>query len=394
MNQSNSLGYWERAMRVIPGGTQTLSKMYSRYPQGVAPAFISNADGAYVWDIDGNRYIDWSASLGPVTIGYGYPPRSFYFYCQCASSLPLAHPIEVELAERLIAKIPCAEMVRFFKTGSDATSAAIRLARAVTGRKKIVCIGYHGWHDWYAETLPDPKSRGVYGQHTVKITYGEEPVDLWPVAALVIEPMSREYPERASREYLLRLQELCRKTGTVLVFDEIIMGYRHALAGGQEFYGVTPDLATFSKGMGNGYPISALVGKRELMQDLADFQVSGTFFGDAFGMKIAFWVLDFYERHDVISHLWDIGNELIDGMRYRIQECRLGGRVSVKGFGPWCSLIWKDRDDEMTFLKGAFERGIFCNRDHFAMWSHTDEDARKTLAAYDEIFYLMGNLVR
>ena len=392
--QDESLKWHKRALNVIPGGTQVLSKQYGRVPYGVAPAFISHGKGSRIWDVDGNEYIDWSASLGPVTIGYerfkcimdGFEyPIPYRNSC-----LPMNHPTEVELAERLVDVIPCAKpdgMVRFFKSGSDACSAAVRLARAVTGRKWVVCYGYHGWHDWYAFTLPSPRNDGCLdGQFVAKMDYGEISYEDNDLACIIVEPMSRLCPEKASPGFLKKLRDFCNRHDTILIFDEIIMGFRHALAGGQEYYGVTPDLATYSKGMANGYPISALIGKREIMKEISQLQVSGTFFGDIMGMNMALNVLNFYQnpKSKVIEHLWWVGNKLCDGIAKLIVETSLTDIVYLKGFGPWSSFVWSDRDYEAFFLQEIFDRGVFYNRDHFAMYSHTEKDIEHTLNVYGE----------
>lgn len=391
--QKESLKLYKRACKVIPGGAQVISKQYGRVPYGVAPAFITHGKGCKVWDWDGNEYIDWSASLGPVTLGYDFFDLQFgdiaghYPLPYRDPSLPMSHPKEVVLAEKLIDHIPCAQMVRFFKTGSEACSAAVRLARAATGRKWVVCMGYHGWHDWYASTLPYPRDDGVmHGQFVHKVNYGEIPVELGEAACVILEPMSRLCPEKASPGYLKELQAQCKLHGAALIFDEIIMGFRHALAGGQEFYGITPDLALFSKGMANGYPMAALVGRRDLMQEVPRLQISGTFCGDIMGLDMALRTLGFYEKNNVIDKLWRTGNYLSNQVIDLILENNLDKIIHLKGFGPWTSFVWEDKECENLFLQEVFDRGVFYNRDHFPMWSHNGEAMQKTLDAYNGAF--------
>ena len=389
MNQTKSLELLERAKKVIPGGTQTLSKMYGRLPQGIAPAFIFHGKGSHIWDVDGNEYIDWSGALGPVTLGY-----DFFFPDSRSCSLPMPDRGEVELAEKMVEVIPCAEMVRFFKTGSDATSAAVRLCRAVTGRQMVLCCGYHGWHDWYASTLPLPRSKGTRGEYVDKVDYSslEKLVSLVyeiTPACIIMEPMNRQCPEKASKEYLQEIRNLCDQYQVPLIFDEIIMGYRYALAGGQEYYGVIPDLACYSKGMANGWPISALVGKREIMEQIAELQVSGTYFCDTISIEMALKTLKFYQAEPVIDHLWKVGDFLKKNIDDLILAHKLEDHVRLKGFGPWSSFVWNDFDEENLFMQEIFRRGIFYNRDHFAMYSHTQEDVDKTLDIYAKAFEIV-----
>ena len=392
MKQTNSLELYERAKKVIPGGAQVLSKYYGRLIQGVAPAFMEFGQGAHIWDVDGNEYIDWSASLGPVILGYNtIKPFSEHY---SNPLLPMSHWYEIELAEKLIDIIPCAEMVRFFKTGSDSTSAAVRLARAITGRSNVLCCGFHGWHDWYAQILPDPKNSGTgqdpnyFRNRTIKLSYGwieqlQNCLVNYQPACFILEPMSRLCPEKASREYLQEVRRLCNEYGVILIFDEIIMGFRYAMAGGQEYYGVTPDLACYSKAMANGYPISALVGKRELMTEIQHLQVSGTYFGELLSIQSAINTIDFMEKNDVIKHIAKVGEDLCTAIEKAIVECGVENMVRLKGGGPWSSFVWGEDffDEQCLFLQELFKQGIFYNRDFFVMFSHTYEDLVKTIDA-------------
>uniref|UniRef100_A0A6M3KUP2 Putative aminotransferase n=1 Tax=viral metagenome TaxID=1070528 RepID=A0A6M3KUP2_9ZZZZ len=399
MKQDKSLELYKRALEVIPGGTQTLSKYGSRLDFEGAPKYLLHGNGCIIWDVDRNKYIDWSAALGPNILGYDYFENVLYGDYP-PPSLPLPIEDEVELAELLCKIIPCAEMVRFFKTGSDATTAAVRLARAVTGRGNILCCGYHGWHDWYVGTLPYPKKRGTldyfnetYGV-TKKIEYGdieklkEAFMNLRP-ACFILEPMNRLCPEEASREYLLKVKELCKEWGVVLIFDEIIMGFRHALAGGQELYGVTPDLATYSKAMANGHSISALVGSKLIMKELEEMQVSGTYFGETNGIRASLQTINYIIKRGVIDHLWKIGNKLTNGIDLLIEKYNLFDIVEQKGFGPWSTLVFKEERQKQIFLKEVINQGIYFTGEHFVTYSHKNEHIERTLEVYDFAFNIL-----
>lgn len=381
----------KRAVEIIPGGAQVISKYY----KGIGPAFIDVGKGSHIWDTDENEYIDWSASLGPVILGY-----SFGFTALPNVLLPMATTDEVELAEKLIDIIPCAEMVRFFKTGSDATSAAVRLARAITGGQDLVCCGFHGWHDWYASSLPEPKSNGTFDDCAVKVDYGnterlEVLFDMLKPSCFILEPMNRLCPEKASKEYLQEVRKLCDKHNVILIFDEIIMGFRYAMAGGQEYFGVTPDLACYSKAMANGFPISALVGKKELMQEIEQLQVSGTYFGELLSIQAALDTIKFMEEHNVIKDINYKGLELACGIENIINDLALDNVVSLRGwtkdagYGPWCQIIWEEKykDLERSFQTRILEEGIFNFKgEHFTMYAHTQEDIQKTLEVYRDAF--------
>lgn len=306
-----------RATKTIPLGSQTLSKSHLWYPAGGAPLYVSRGDGARVFDIDGNDYVDLVSALLPVVLGYRDPDVDEAVRRQLNSgmSFSLATKLECELAEKLGELIPCAEMVQFGKSGTDVTSAAVRLARAYTGRDHVFIGGYHGWADWSASTL-DGKRAGipdVVSNLSHKIEYGNHNemafLDGYKrdgIAAVIVEPTH-------DKTYLVALRLWCSLNGVILIFDEIQTGFRYSLGGAQKYFGVTPDLACFGKSMANGMPISALVGKRDIMK-LMDGKsgvfFSGTFFGDTLSMAAALATIKKMERENVITHLRILGKNI------------------------------------------------------------------------------------
>src|SRR5437763_1516910 len=260
LGQSNA--WWERAQRVIPMGTQTLSKSPTQFVQGVTPIYLQRGKGSHVWDVDGNEYVDYPMALGPVLLGYAEPVVDDAIRRQLADGITatLMHPLEVEVAERIVALCPGVEAVRFGKSGSDAVSAAVRAARAYTGRDRVLVSGYHGWHDWYIATTT--RNRGV--PEIVSGLVGTFPFDDLDaleqglrgdnVAAVILEPSGATVP---SPGFLQGAVDLSRRHGAVSVFDEIITGFRVAPGGARERYGVVPDLSCYGKALGNGMPISA-----------------------------------------------------------------------------------------------------------------------------------------
>ena len=333
---------YARALDTIPLASQTFSKSVLTTVEGAAPLFLDRGDGAVVWDVDGNRYIDFVLGLLPVVLGYRDPDVDGAIRAQLDKgiSFSLATALEAELAERLVALIPCAEMVRFGKNGSDATSAAIRLARAHTGRDRVAICGYHGWHDWYigttARNLGVPQAvRALSATFPYNDAGGladllaREPGEF---AAVILEPVGLEAPKPG---FLESVRELCDRHGVVLVFDEIVTGFRIHLGGAQAHYGVTPDLASFGKAMGNGMPISAVVGRRDIMMRMNDIFFSGTFGGEALSLAASIATIDKLKANDGPARFGVLGARIKAEVMSLIARNGLGGELYVKGSDWW-----------------------------------------------------------
>ena len=268
----------QRSLNVIPIGSQTFSKSYLQYPKGLSPLFLKKGLGSYVWDVDDNKYIDLVNGLLPIVLGYCDTDVDNAIKNQLEKGIvfSLSTELEIKLAEKLIYHIPSAEKVRFGKNGSDATSAAIRLARAYTKRDRVAICGYHGWHDWYIGSTT--RNIGVPSavselSHRFKYNDIDSLQKLFrnyknEFAAVIMEPMNTEIP---TNNFLNEVQLLSKKNGALFILDEIITGFRYDLGGAQKLFGLTPDLSTFGKSMGNGMPISAIVGKAEIMDLMNDF---------------------------------------------------------------------------------------------------------------------------
>lgn len=385
-----------RAEQVIPLGSQTFSKSRLQYPPGAAPLFATHGDGGRIFDVDGNQYVDLVSALLPVVLGYRDRDVDSAIRRQLTRGISLSLPseLETELAERLRRHIPCAEMVRFGKNGTDATSAAIRLARAATRRDRVMALGYHGWQDWYIGATT--RNLGVPAAVTALThlaPYGdlaaadkllkEHPGEF---AAVILEPAGATEPPPG---YLQGLLELTHKHGALLVFDEIITGFRWALGGAQARYGVTPDLACFGKAMGNGMPISAVVGRASVMRLMEMVFYSGTFGGETLSLAAAIATIDKIERRDVTGQLWRTGAELMAGARQRIAAAGLENVIGLLGSAPWAILSFKDhpaasRDAIKTlFLTEMIQAGVLVNASHNVCFAHTPEDVSQVLAAYD-----------
>jgi glutamate-1-semialdehyde 2,1-aminomutase len=393
----------ERALKVIPLGSQTFSKSLTQYPFGVSPYFITRGQGSRVWDADGNEYIDFISSLASVTLGYNDPDVTAAVRAQLDDGVifSLPHPLEMEVAERIVEMVPCAEMVRFGKNGSDATAGAIRLARAHTGRERVAVCGYHGWQDWYIGSTA--RHRGV-PQATRELThsFGYNDIDslervllahTGEFAAVILEPMNVAEPQQ---DFLEAVQRLARQHGAVLIFDETITGFRYANGGAQEYFGITPDLATFGKGLANGYPVSAVAGRRDLMKLMEEIFFSFTFGGETLSLAASAATLDKLKRDGVCARIATQGAKLLDGLRLRIATHGVGDFVSAAGHPSWSFLILKDTERasqwelKTLLLQELFLRGILSFGTHNLSFAHSDADISRLLTVYDEVLPLLG----
>jgi len=354
----------EKAKALIPGGSQTLSKGPTQFVQGISPSFLARGEGCRVWDVDGNEYIDCAMALGPVILGYRDPDVDAAVIRQLESgvSFSLPHPLEVEVAERLSALIPCAEMVRFGKNGSDVTAGAVRLARAHTGRDLIACCGYHGWQDWFIGTTPRnlgvPESVRSLTQpfeynnlESLERIFRENP---GRVAGVIMEPVGVIEPKPG---FLEGVRDLARREGALLIFDEILTGFRLSMGGAQAYFGVEPDLACFGKAIANGLPLSALMGKREIMTKLEEVFFSFTFGGETLSLAAALATLRKLEIKKVPEHLWQQGGRLQDGFRVLARRFKLEEHLECEGLPPRTVVNFRGRDSQESLaMKSVFQQ--------------------------------------
>jgi len=398
--------YWVRAKNIIPAGTQCLSKGPTQFVDGVAPKYLKRGKGCRVWDVDGNEYIDYGMGLRPIILGYCYPAVNEAIAKQLKDGITftLMHPLEVELAELLIDTIPCAEAARYGKNGSDATTAAIRVARAYTGRDKIAICGYHGWHDWYIITTE--RNKGVptlMKQLSFTFKYNDieslkELFDTCPdeFAAVIMEPVGVTPPQN---DFLKEVEKVTHKNGAVLIFDEIITGFRFSLGGAQEFFGVIPDLAAFGKSMANGMPISALVGKEEIMNVLNETFFSFTFGGECLSMAAAIATINELKEKNVIDFLWTQGRKLKEGYNKLARELELEKYTECLGYPPNTLVrFYGKTSDEALLMKSLVQqellkRGILWAAYHAVSYSHKDEEINITFEAFEDALKVLKKAV-
>lgn len=397
----------ERALRTIPLGSQTFSKSKTQYPLGVSPFFIQRGRGSRVWDVDGNEYVDFINSLAAITLGYCDADVDAAVRRQLDDGIifSLPHPLEMQVAEQLVKLVPCAEMVRFGKNGSDATSGAIRLARAFTGRDHVAVCGYHGWQDWYIGSTA--RNRGVPKAtqdltHTWAYNNIESLAKLFQaysgqIAAVIMEPMNVVEPLPG---FLESVKELAHKHGAILVFDETVTGFRYAIGGAQAHFGVTPDLATFGKGLANGYPVSAVAGRADIMRLMEEVFFSFTFGGEALSLAAALATMKKLEREPVTETLYRQGRKVLERLAAIVNEAGASDFLSVAGNPTWSFLLIKDTENysqwqiKTLFLQEMFARGILTIGSHNMSYSHSDADLDKLFAAYGEVIPMLVDAVR
>ena len=389
----------KRALKTIPSASQTFSKSYIQHIKGISPFFIDRGKNAYVWDVDDNQYIDYLAGLLPVLLGYADEEVNEAIKAQLAKgvSFSLSTEIEAELSEMLVEMIPSAEMVRFAKNGSDVTSGAIRLARAYTGRTQIAICGYHGWHDWYIGTTA--KDKGV-PEETKKLADTFEFNNIESLKSLLEKKqyaaiiLEAEGVEKSEGDFLEDVRKLANQYGTVLVYDEIVSGFRSSLGGIQELRGVVPDLSCFGKAMGNGMPISALVGKKEIMTKMDGIFFSSTFGGETLSIAAAIACLQKYKRINGVKQINDFGSKIKDGLNGLLQEQGIQDILSIKG-ESWWPVIGVNHDNpapiKMLIRQELARNGIIQGNSFNITTSHCNDAIwNQTLEAWQNIAEAMA----
>jgi glutamate-1-semialdehyde 2,1-aminomutase len=395
-----------RSRHSIPLGAQTFSKSITQYPYGVSPYFISRGKGSKVWDIDDNEFTDFINGLCSVTLGYADPDVNAAVAAQLEDGtiFSLSHPLETEVAELLCEVVPSAEMVRFGKNGSDATAGAIRVARAFTGRDHVLVCGYHGWQDWYIGSTA--RNKGV-PQTSRDLTHNFPYNDLPAlekllaqhkdqVAAVILEPMNVAEPALG---YLEGVKALTHAAGALLVFDETITGFRYAIGGAQEVFNVTPDITTLGKGIANGFPLSAVCGRRDVMMEMEEVFFSFTMGGEALSLAAAKATIGKLKREPVIATMKQRGSRLLSETARLIDKHGIGHFASVSGHPTWSFMAFRDVEGTSAFetktlwMQEIMERGILCIGTHNLSYSHSEADIDTLLNAYDAVFPILRQAV-
>lgn len=409
MNFSKSRKMQERAKKRIPGMTQLLSKRPDMFAPGVWPGYYNKAKGVEVWDLDGNRYIDMSiAGIGANILGYADDEvdAAVHEAINAGSSSSLNCTEEVELADLLCEIHPWAEKVRFARTGGESMAIAVRIARAFTGRDKIAFCGYHGWHDWYLAAnlgtenalgehcLPGLDPRGVpkglmntafpfrYNHlEELQAIVAEHKDDL---AAIVMEPIRSKLSESG---FLEGVQALASETGAVFIMDEISAGFRMNSAGAHLLFDITPDIAVFSKALGNGFPIAAIIGKEDVMDAAQSSFISSTMWTERTGPAAALATINKHRSANVGDHLIAVGKQVQEGWTRLAKKKNL--RIHVDGIYP-CSHFAFEYDNALSmkalFVQLMLEKGFLASTLFYAMYAHQNHHVEEYLHAVDEAF--------
>ena len=381
---------WHEAQQLIGAGTGTLSKR-PKY-DGDEPGCIVRGKGCRVWDADGNEYIDFRNSLGPITLGYCYPAVDEAIKRQLAQGIIFGHPhpLEVELARELVEVIPCAQKVRFLKTGGEAMAACFRLARAYTQRPRIVTCGYHGWVN---------RAGGIeigvptqVAELQTNLSYGD--IDAFA------EHLDRYGPETAcvsvaasyghigpDDDFLPQLRALTREHDVLLVYDEIVTGFRVRIGGMQEYTGAVPDLATFAKGLANGMPLSVYCGRGDIMDLCEKAGVSSTYSGDTLSLAAALATVGVYRTQGVVEHLWARGQQLMDGMNARFArhglDCDVVGCPACPSIGVHAADPLARADTQEALWRAAYRHGVSLYNVSYPNFSHSEADIAEALDRLD-----------
>lgn len=394
--------WFDRAKGLIPAYTQTLAKGPQQYVDGVAPKYLKRGKGARVWDADGNEYLDYQMGIGPLSLGYAFDPVDEAIKAQLADGITFSqmHPLEVEVAELIRDTVPGAERVRFSKTGCDVTTAAIRVARAFTGKNKVLCCGYHGWHDWYIAVTD--RNKGIpEATRDMSFTFNYNDIQSvidsldGDIAAIILEPVVFEAPKN---NFLHQLRDVCNDHGIVLIFDEMWTGFRLALGGAQEYFGVRADLACFSKAVANGMPVSMLTGRADLMDLLhEDIFFFTTFGGEALSLAAAKATIQFIRDHQVPQALAARGKRIREGYNQLAADLgmpytRCSG-FDVRTIVSFDASAGNPLEMKSLVQQELIKRGILWGGFHNMSFSHTDADVDYTLSAYAEVLAILKTAV-
>lgn len=408
MKVKKGLELWNKAKRIIPGGTQLLSKRSEMFLPKQWPSYFKKAKGVEVWDLDDNKYIDMSImGVGTCILGYADADvnEAVKKAVDSGSMATLNCPEEVELAELLLKLHPWAEMVRYAKSGGEAMAIAVRIARAYTEKDKIAFCGYHGWHDWYLSAnlandknldghlLPRLEPKGVprcligtsipFGYNKIEeleniVSQNKD------IGTIVIEPVRHHEPKN---DFLGKVRKIANEIGAVLIFDEITSGWRMRVGGIHELYGVRPDIAVYGKAMSNGFPMSAVVGKREVMDVAQESFISSTYWTDRIGPVASIPTINKMLKKDVPSHLCKIGNLISKGWVELAKAHDL--EIEIMGIPPLTTFAFEHEESQALhtlFTQEMLNRGFLASKSVYASYSHTDGHVTKYLENVDEVF--------
>lgn len=404
IRKSNAI--YEKAKKIIPAGSQTFSKGVTQFVEGFAPKYLQRGKGAYCWDVDGNKYLDYVMACHAIILGYADPDvnQAVMDQLELGSTFSLMNELEVDVTELLIDAVPCAEAARFGKNGADATTAGVRIARAVTGREHVAYCGYHGWHDWYIANTDLNSGIPGFNKHlahafayndleSLERIFQEFPGQ---IAIVIMEPLTILEPKN---NFLREVKRMTHDNGALLMFDEIMTGFRFSFGGAQELTGVTPDLTALAKAVSNGIPLSAIVGKKEYMFSLEKTFFSFTYGGECLGLAAAKACIPKLKRERVSEHLAEVGAQLKDGFNGLTARYGLSDFVQCIGYPCRTILsfngcgIYDELEMKSYIQQELIRRGILWAGYHALSYSHKKEDIEITLNCYDDVLKLLKEAI-
>lgn len=400
LNFTHSQQLMVEGRELVAGFTQSMMKKPEQFALGRFPVYLQSGQGAEVTDVDGNRYIDYICGLGANALGHNHPAVVNAITQNLTSGIihSLPTPVEITAARALTEVIPGAEQVRFFKTGADANSAAVRLARFITGKEKIVTVGYNGWHDHYMFDTPGvPEIIQRYTHRMPLFT----PQDEQPLLELIGKEseqlaavlLSVPYNRTLTAEFVHQLRDLCKAKDILFILDEVVTGFRLALGGAQEYFNVRADLVTLSKGLAAGMPLSAVTGRRELMTQMEKLQVSTTFGGEMLSLEVCVAALDEYRSSGYIQHISKLGRQLKNGIN--AVAAKLGTPLTIVGYDAIPMFLFSRNPQEHVkfaepFVAEMAARGVLLRRDvNFLSGAHTAAHIEHTIQATKDALLAM-----
>lgn len=414
MKPAQGIKLWNKAKKIIPGGSQLLSKRSEMFLPDQWPSYFKKAKGVEVWDLDGNKYLDLMSSVGASILGYADADinKAVKKVIDNGSISSLNCPEEVELAELLCKLHPWAKMVRFGRCGGETMAIAVRIARAYSGQDKIAFCGYHGWHDWYlASNLADDKNldghlipglepngvpRGLKGTSIPfnynKIKELEEIVAKNnDIGIIVMEPIRDHEPEN---NFLRKVKEIAKRIGAVLIFDEVTIGWRLVNGGAHLKYGVNPDMAVFAKGMGNGYPMSAIIGTEKVMQAAQTSFISSTYWTEKIGPVAALATIKKIIERKVIKHLDKMGGILIKELKKTAKDNDI--KLNVSGLSPLFNFSFNYKDSraiKTLFTQEMLKRGVLAGSYVNITYAVEEKHIKQYIKAANEVFEILRKAI-
>lgn len=407
---------WNKAKRLIPGGTQLLSKRPEMFLPELWPSYFKKAKGAEVWDLDRNKFIDMAyMGIGACILGYSDPDvnRVVKKVIDDSSMCTLNSPEEVELARLLLKLHPWAEQVQYARTGGEAMAIAVRIARAYTGKDKISFCGYHGWSDWYlaanlankknldGQLLPGLEPAGVprcLRGTAIPFNYNqidelEKIVKENDIGAIIMEPRREHEPKKGFLEGVRRIAD---KIGAVLIFDEITSGFRMNVGGIHILYKVYPDIAVLGKAISNGYPMAAVIGKKKIMDVAQKTFISSTYWTERIGPAAAIATIKKLKKYNVPSHLVKMGKLIGEGWKKLAKKHNLKIEIfNIPSLITFKFDYGKDNQALHTlFNQEMLKRGFLTTKSVYLCWSHKKEDIKKYLENVDEVFGLINKAIK